>query len=217
MKSLAQSEASCWTEDLSDKEDDDKKSLDRSEMCCGQSENDKNDGASQKSDSAYGSRGSIQSPNGRFVRYIFRWFIDFESYLWVIEWVMNYESFFYLEMQCLFHITSVRKIWKISPSSIPVTCFEKRNKIWVIPPTMTHRNSMTQLMTHHMMSHLTSRRCWRRWSDKNPTITQNCEKSQHSNLFQTLKNRAENYRGNDLDPNNSIFPVLTFCVHTICI
>ena len=66
MKSLAQSEASCWTEDLSDKEDD-KKSLDRSEMCCGQSENDKNDGASQKSDSAYGSRGSIQSPNGRFV------------------------------------------------------------------------------------------------------------------------------------------------------
>jgi len=64
MKSLAQSEASCWTEDLSDKEDD-KKSLDRSEMCCGQSENDKNDGASQKSDSAYGSRGSIQSPNGR--------------------------------------------------------------------------------------------------------------------------------------------------------
>jgi len=64
MKSLAQSEASCWTEDLSDKEDDDKKSLDRSEMCCGQSENDKNDGASQKSDSAYGSRGSIQSPNG---------------------------------------------------------------------------------------------------------------------------------------------------------
>ena len=66
MKSLAQSEASCWTEDLSDKEDD-KKSLDRSEICCGQSENDKNDGASQKSDSAYGSRGSIQSPNGRFV------------------------------------------------------------------------------------------------------------------------------------------------------
>merc|ERR550519_355411 len=59
MKSLAQSEASCWTEDLSDKEDD-KKSLDRSEICCGQSENDKNDGASQKSDSAYGSRGSIQ-------------------------------------------------------------------------------------------------------------------------------------------------------------
>jgi hypothetical protein len=66
MKSLAQSEASCWTEDLSDKESkcDEKISLDRSEMCCDQSENDKNDATSQKSDSAYGSRGSIQSPNG---------------------------------------------------------------------------------------------------------------------------------------------------------
>lgn len=69
MKSLAQSEMSCWTEDnLSDKCDSDKcdeKSLDRSEICCDQSEGDKNDGTSQKSDSAYGSRGSIQSPNGR--------------------------------------------------------------------------------------------------------------------------------------------------------
>ena len=116
---------------------------------------------------------------------------------WVISWVINYESFLYLEMQCLFHITSVHKIWKIFPSSIPVTCSKKRNKIWVIPPIMemNHRNSMTQHMTHHTMSHRTNPKCLKRWSDKNRTIIPNCEKLQHSNPCQTLKNRVIKYRG----------------------
>jgi hypothetical protein len=67
MKSLAQSEVSCWTEYEveNEKECDDQKSLDGSDVDSNmdQSEPPKDDAQSQKSDSAYGSRGSIQSPN----------------------------------------------------------------------------------------------------------------------------------------------------------
>ena len=81
MKSLAQSEGicftlinslltrfvvSCWTEyEVENEKDDDQKSLDQSDNGSNldESEPPKDDVQSQKSDSAYGSRGSIQSPN----------------------------------------------------------------------------------------------------------------------------------------------------------
>merc|ERR1719174_238931 len=68
MKSLAQSEVSCWTEYEveNEKDGEDQKSLDGASDVgsnMDQSEPPKDDAQSQKSDSAYGSRGSIQSPN----------------------------------------------------------------------------------------------------------------------------------------------------------
>lgn len=66
MKSLAQSEVSCWTEyEVENEKEDDQKSLDQSDVGSNldQSEPQKDDVQSQKSDSAYGSRGSIQSPD----------------------------------------------------------------------------------------------------------------------------------------------------------
>lgn len=66
MKSLAQSEVSCWTEyEVENEKEDDQKSLDQSDVGSNldQSEPPKDEVQSQKSDSAYGSRGSIQSPD----------------------------------------------------------------------------------------------------------------------------------------------------------
>ena len=67
MKSLAQSEISCWTEYEVENEVDKsvKSDLDQSDLEAPAEHHQKDDNASTKSDSAYGSRGSIQSPNRR--------------------------------------------------------------------------------------------------------------------------------------------------------
>lgn len=65
MKSLAQSEISCWTEYEVENEVE-KSDIDQSDLEAHENvENQKDDSTSTKSDSAYGSRGSIQSPNRR--------------------------------------------------------------------------------------------------------------------------------------------------------
>ena len=75
------STVSCWTdyEVENEKDGEDQKSLDGSERGSNvdQSDPPKDDAQSQKSDSAYGSRGSIQSPNRYRLKGWVNWILDF--------------------------------------------------------------------------------------------------------------------------------------------